>query len=251
MTDWPVMSPDRTVPPAQTLRCWRVIVDSIDDRARQELHAILDEDETARASRFVKASDRRSFTAAHAGLRLVLAAALGRDARGFRFTRGDVGKPGLPDCAVEFNLSHSGGIVLIAIASSIEIGADVELIRPMKDRPAITREFLHPGEAADLAALSEAEAELAFFRCWTRKEAVSKALGLGLSLPLNEFRVSCRPGAPAELLHLPPDETPSESWSLIDLPDPGPSHVGAVAARHRPLVLSCRTLDLAKTLAES
>ena len=250
MTAWPVVSPDRSLPPPQTVRCWRVIVDAIDDRVLSALRAIMDEDECARADRFVKASDQRSFTSAHAGLRLLLAAALGRDAQAFRFTHGDVGKPMLSDRAVEFNLSHSGGIVLVALATGIEIGADVEQIRAMRDRPAITREFLHPGEAADLASLPETQAELAFFRCWARKEAVSKALGLGLSLPLNEFRVSCRPDAPPELLSLAGDAEPTKNWSLIDLVEPGPSHVGAIAARHRPLALSCRTLDLATAFAE-
>ena len=111
----------------------------------------------------------------------------------------------------------------------------------------LARRFLHPGEVADLAMLTGRAAELAFFRCWTRKEAVAKALGLGLSLPLDQYRVSCRPDEPARLLVLPDIAPAAAAWSLIDL-DPSPDYVGALAVPLRPIGLVCRTLDLAGLL---
>jgi 4'-phosphopantetheinyl transferase len=210
------------------------------------LRDVLSGEERARADRFHRAVDRRNFIAAHAGLRQLLAAALGRRAEDVELAQTDTGKPMLVDRALEFNLSHSGEIVLIALTSGLSIGVDVEQPRGLADREAIARRFLHPGEAADLAQLTGHPAELAFFRCWTRKEAVAKTLGLGLGLPLDQYRVSCRPDEPARLLHLSGVEPAAAEWSLIDLV-PGPDYVGALAAPARPITLVCRTLDLAET----
>ena len=121
-------------------------------------------------------------------------------------------------------VSNADPAVKAALAKELAIGADVEQIRPLPDRHAIVNNYLHRGEAADLNALPEAEAGLAFFRCWARKEAVTKALGLGLSLPLDRYRVSCRPDMPPELLALEGDDQTSFSWSIIDI-DPSPSSI--------------------------
>jgi 4'-phosphopantetheinyl transferase len=229
------------------VRCWRVVVGDIADPVRRTLFALMDEDEQAREQRFVKDSDRRSFTAAHAGLRLALAPMLGTAPRQLRFTQGRFGKPALAGGSdIAFNLSHSGGIVLIAVASGLEIGADVERIRPLPERDDIVRRYLHPGEVADLAAVPEREGEAAFFRLWTRKEAVVKALGRGMNLDLDRYRVVCAPGAAPRLLALEGEAAP-DAWTIVDL-DPGAGHVGALAARAPSLVVERGTLDLAAAL---
>ena len=232
------------------MRCWRIIVGDVDARARRALFALLNEDERGRAHRFVRDADRLSFTAAHGGLRLVLAAVLHAPPAELSFAQGLFGKPALAGHDdVQFNMSHSGGVVLIAVACGTPVGADVEAIRPLPDRADIVRRFLHPGEAADMAGLAEADAEQAFFRCWSRKEAVVKALGLGMSLDLGKYRVSCRAGVAPALLELDGEAAPSE-WSLVDLDRPGPAHVGAVAARRKSLAVSCRTFDPAVALRD-
>jgi 4'-phosphopantetheinyl transferase len=205
-------------------------------------------EEQARARRFVRAQDQHSFTAAHGGLRLLLAAMLGAPPRSFAFAANAYGKPQLePGRGISFNMSHSGGIVLIAFARDVPIGVDVEALRPVPERPNIVARYFHPGEAADFATLPDAAAEGAFFRCWSRKEAVVKALGLGMSFDLHRYRVTCLPDAPPALLTLEGEAAPDQSWSLRDL-DPGPRHVGAVAARQRPLALRCLTFDPAAAL---
>lgn len=163
----------------------------------------------------------------------------------FTFAANAYGKPCLaPHRAIEFNMSHSGGIVLIALAQHIPIGVDVEVLRPMPERAVIVRRYFHPGETADFAGVPPADSEAAFFRCWSRKEAVVKALGLGMSLDLHRYRVACLPGAKAEVLALEGDDAPQKNWSLIDL-HLGPRHVGALAARHRPLVVNRAAFDAA------
>jgi len=246
---WVTARPEPAIPPPRTVWCWRIRVGDIPAEREGALRAVLSVEEQVRADRLQRSVDRRNFIAAHAGLRLLLAAALGRRAEDLDLTQNDTGKPMLVDHALEFNLSHAGDIVLIALASGLPIGVDVEQPRALPDREAIARRFLHPGEAADLAPLVGCAAELAFFRCWTRKEAVAKTLGLGLSLPLDQYRVSCRPDEPAALLHLSAIGPAAAEWSLIDLV-PGQDYVGALAAPLRPITLVCRTLDPVALLSD-
>jgi 4'-phosphopantetheinyl transferase len=210
---------------------------------RRALFALMSAEEQARAARFAREQDRHSFTAAHGGLRRLLAAMLGEPPQTFAFAANEFGKPRLaPPRGIGFNMSHSGGIVLIGVARDLAIGVDVEALRDVPERPNIVRRYFHPGEAADFATLSENQAEQAFFRCWSRKEAVVKALGLGMSLDLHRYRVTCLPDAAPDVLALEGDADSAAAWSLLDL-DPAPGHVGAVAARAKPLAVRCLTFD--------
>ncbi len=223
--------------------CWKIAVGEIADAAHRALFALLSDEEQARARRFVRAEDQQSFTAAHGALRLLLGAMFDVAPQSLAFAANAYGKPSLaPGRGVDFNMSHSGGIVLIGFARRIAIGVDVEARRMMTERAAIVRRYLHPGEAADFARVPPAEAEDAFFRCWSRKEAVVKALGLGMSFDLHRYRVAVIPGTKPDVLALEGDDAPQENWSLIDL-DPAPGHVGAIAARRRPLNVICAAFD--------
>jgi 4'-phosphopantetheinyl transferase len=93
----------------------------------------------------------------------------------------------------------------------------VEHIRPLSDMADVARRFFSAGEYEDLMAVEIAERERAFFRCWTHKEAYIKAVGDGLSLPLDRFRVSLRPDEPARFLQLPPDPGIVPRWTLRDV----------------------------------
>ncbi len=232
------------MPPAGSAACWKIAVGELDAAAQEVLFALLSAGERARAERFRRTEDRQSFTAAHGALRLLLASMLGEKPQSLSFATNAYGKPYLVNRAVEFNMSHSGGIVLIAFARHVAIGVDVEALRPMTERATIVRRYFHPGEAADFARVPPANAEAAFFRCWSRKEAVVKALGLGMSLDLHRYRVACLPGVTPEVLALEGEDAPQKTWSLIDL-DPGQGHVGAVAARHRSLAVSRAQFDAA------
>lgn len=240
---WPIAAADARVPDPRTVWCWRIRAGDLVARHAALLTSLLSHEEQDRANRFRLPDDRRNYMAAHAGLRLLLASALGGRSDTLEFVVNDNGKPMLGSRALEFNLSHSGDIVLIALAGDLPIGVDVEKTRSMSDRDAIARQFFHPDEVADLMSLSGPEAERAFFRCWTRKEAVAKAIGLGLSLPLDLYRVSCWPDAPARLLALSVAGPPADEWSLIDL-TPAEGYAAALAAPVRPIVVRCRTFDI-------
>lgn len=199
--------------------------------------AVLSEDERARGERFLRSEDRDRYRASHAALRLVLGRALGADPRSLAFAAGPNGKPELAGAvreALGFNLSHSGRLALIGLSARHPIGVDVELIRPLSDALRIARGHFSPDEAAALAATSERERVAVFFGLWTRKEAVVKALGAGLALPLDRFSVTLPPAAP-RLLRMADGHG---AWTLVDL-EIGPDYAAtaAVAEDDDPLVL--------------
>ena len=92
--------------------------------------------------------------------------------------------------SIDFSISHSADIVWVALCRTATVGIDLEQLRPLPDAAQLTGQ-LHPQERQTLLALPNTELEKAFFRCWTRKEAVLKACGTGLNTPLNSFCVSC------------------------------------------------------------
>ena len=190
--------------------------------------AVLSPQERDRADKFLRPVDRARHTASHAALRLILARALGLDPGAIAFAAGPAGKPELAGPARglgSFNLSHSGARALVGLARGTEIGVDVEAIRPLPDALRIARAHFSSDEVAALAATASTDIERAFFGLWTRKEAVVKALGAGLSLPLDRFSVTVPPAAP-RLLRM---DGPG-GWTLADV-ETGAGTVGTVAVR--------------------
>ena len=193
------------------------------------LRGLLSPDETARADRFVKATDRTAFCAGRGILREILASYSGASARDLLFSYCAYGKPSLPGGPV-FNLSHSGGTACLAVNTGADcaLGVDIEAFRPVDD--AVAARFFSPAEYTALSALPAAQWQNGFFRCWTRKEAFVKACGQGLSMPLHQFDVTLDPHAPARLLRLN-GGAPAE-WKMLHM-DLGPCLVGALAVQTR------------------
>lgn len=201
--------------------------------------AVLGPQERDRADRFLRPADRARYTASHAALRLILARALGGDPGEIAFAAGPAGKPELAGPARglgAFNLSHSGTRALVGLTRGAEIGVDVEAIRPLPDALRIARAHFSSDEATALAAVASADVERAFFGLWTRKEAVVKALGAGLSLPLDRFSVSVPPAAP-RLLRI---DGPG-GWTLADVAA-GPGTAATVAVRAVDAAITTRRL---------
>jgi 4'-phosphopantetheinyl transferase len=197
--------------------------------------SVLSAAEQQRLQRFHFADHRRRFQIGHGALRTILAGYTGTPAPKLEFRQGPRGKPYLASPAGPFfNLSHSGKLALVGV-SQTELGLDVEKVRHLESLTEIARKHFSPVEFDALSALQGEQRELAFYRCWTRKEAYIKALGEGLSMPLDSFDVSlceqprflrCRDGA----------DDPA-SWSLLDV-SPGPEFVGAAAVRARDVEVS-------------
>ncbi len=189
-----------------------------------ELSRLLSDDEHARAQRFVYPRDRNRYIAGRARLRQLLAAETGRAPQSLRFRYGANGKPSL-DGGPAFNLSHSGTLAALAIgAATPEIGLDIERIRPIEDT--VARRHFSPAEYAALSRLRGDDWLTGFYRCWTRKEAIIKARGLGLAMPLDSFDVSLTANARLERI----DGDTAEAWRLVHF-EPAPGWSGALAAR--------------------
>src|SRR5262249_50978106 len=121
----------------------------------------------------------------------------------------------------------------IAVTRGREVGVDLERVRAEVATEEIAARYFSAREVRTLMALPPPLRPDAFFRCWTRKEAYLKATGAGLSLDLNRFDVSLKPGEPAALLATRDDPAEVRRWSLEHLV-PGPGFVGALAAEgHR------------------
>lgn len=157
---------------------------------------LLSQDEIQRADRFRFDVDRNRFTSTRAILRLILGRYLGRRAKDVEFVYGKSGKPALTDDhrGLQFNVSHSAEFALFAVVTGHSVGVDIERIRYDLDCLELASRFFSPEEIAALHSCSEDKRISAFFRCWSRKEAYIKALGEGLSIPLDQFSVSFLPG---------------------------------------------------------
>ncbi len=195
------------------VRVWTVPLEG-DAKPHRE---VLDAEERARADRFHFDVHRERYTIAHAALRNILGRLVAEDPAGIRFRMSEYGKPFLPEHAeLHFNLSHSADLALVAATRVGPVGVDVEEIRALDDLMGLARRNFSPAELDALVALPAAERQAAFFSCWTRKEAFVKALGEGLSHPLDAFDVSLRPGEPARVLAVRGEDA-AEDWWLHDL----------------------------------
>lgn len=158
--------------------------------SRAEDEALLSPQERERANRLATAALRERYVSAHAFLRLVLASHTGHDAAALRFGAGDFGKPRLIDFPrLHFNFSHSGDWALAAVADAGPVGVDLEEMRPLSEHGELAARFFSTAENAALAALPHEQRLRAFYEIWTKKEAVVKADGRGLAMPLHSFSV--------------------------------------------------------------
>lgn len=194
--------------------------------------ALLDDEEQVRSTRFVRPPDRRRFVLAHAALRLFLARCLDIHPMAVRYENGIHGKPrlasGLP--SMGFNLSHSGELGLVAVARDRSVGVDVEQVRGVLDARSIADMHFSRAERQALRSFPPAEQQEAFFRCWTRKEAVTKAVGEGLGHALDSFEVDLAPGSVSALTRFDGRSGNVAGWSLRDLTAPtGYAAAGAAA----------------------
>jgi 4'-phosphopantetheinyl transferase len=206
------------------------------------LEAMLEPLERERAERFAFPWLRTRYAVAHAALRTIVARRLGTDPTALRWSTGRFGKPCLPGTGLELNLSHAGDWGLVALGDRDPLGVDLEAIVPERASPEMIRAVTSPAERAAFAALPAREHAAAFFRLWVRKEAVIKALGTGLSRPLDTIDVPLAPAAPPGGVVLRPSPSdgapaPGVGWRLFDVPAPT-GHLAALVVSqpaHEPL----------------
>lgn len=207
------------------------------DEPAGTLHALLSADECLRRDRYLLPTLRERFARGRGLLRVALGRYMDMAPEGVQFTYGAQEKPAVRGNGVQFNLSHSGDRWLLAVSRDCELGVDIEHCRPLDDMGAMVRRFFAPGERVAIAALPESQRHDAFYRVWTRKEAVMKATGQGMALALDAFEVSTAATDPRLLSHLH-DPTAPARWILKDLPAP-PGYAAALCAGAAELQLQC------------
>lgn len=184
---------------------------------------VLPAEEIARAEGFREEAHRARFLARRVWMRRVLGSYVGMRPRDLPLRFNRFGKPELPGGSIGFSLSHSDGKAMLAVALGADLGCDLEQVDPGLVDTWGLQELLHPEEARAIASLASAEKVEAFYGCWTCKEAFVKALGVGLSMALDEFQVRLRPGRAPRL------GPGCEGWTVRTF-DPWPGFKAAVVA---------------------
>ncbi|HYC41605.1 MAG TPA: 4'-phosphopantetheinyl transferase superfamily protein [Noviherbaspirillum sp.] len=185
------------------------------------------QDEHARAARFPRQEDSIRNLLGRTMLRRAAAHYGGMDPT--QIIRSNTwGKPDLPGCKVGCNVSHAGSQVWVAVSTFPRVGIDIELTNGPQEYHDLAA-GLHPDEIAALRRMPDGK--VATIRCWSRKEAISKATGMGVALPLRAYAVECD-RRPSDWLRLPPPRTVCEDWTTVDLPV-AKDYVGALAIEGR------------------
>lgn len=191
------------------------------DSGVERLRQTLSPDEVVRASRLRFAEHRRRFVVARGVLRSVLGTYLGRPACSLVFRYGAYGKPELEPCAerdLAFNLAHSHELGLLAVSYQRQLGVDIEYLDRHVDLSGLAEHCFSAGERSSLEAMAPARRTLARYHTWVRKEAYVKALGRGLSVPLQSFSVTVEPAFAALLGQVPQDIDPQAAqWAVHPL----------------------------------
>jgi 4'-phosphopantetheinyl transferase len=150
---------------------------------------LMNEQEREKQQRYRFASDRHDALITRAFARTVLSKYAAVAPQDWQFVKGDKGKPEIanPPLPLRFNISHTKGLIVCAVALRVDLGVDVEYIKRKTSTVKIAEYKFSPTEVAELKSLPEAHQRNRFFDYWTLKESYIKAVGGGLSIPLDEF----------------------------------------------------------------
>jgi len=187
--------PQASIPPKLDMgdaHIWAVLIDDFSSQ-KLELRKMLSAEEQFRADQFRFEELSRRFIATRAALRTLLSQYLEVPPTSIQFSFDAHNKPRIVpnhhSIDLRFNLSHSGVLALIAVTIGNEIGVDVETRREVRHVEQIASRYFHRAEAAAVATTSASERNDAFLRCWTAKESVLKACGVGITHSLDAIEV--------------------------------------------------------------
>jgi 4'-phosphopantetheinyl transferase len=232
------VSPSWKAPPAQLqltakdVHIWRAGIDLPAERI-QELEKKLSPDEMLRAEHFRFETDRSRFIVARGILRLILAGYLNIEPGLISFSYAENGKPRLQNIfskkGIQFNLSHSEGLALYVFSRWHEVGVDIEFIREISEMEQIVEQFFSIRERTLYDRLPGREKHVMFYSWWTRKEALTKAVGEGLSYPLDSIDALSDEEKSVESPEFSGKANEEPRWSVWDL-EPAEECVGAAVA---------------------
>lgn len=230
------LSPELLELPEDEIHVWRLDLE-LEQIDLSQFEATLSSDEKDRANGFLLQRDRNRFTATRGVLRELLGRYMNRAPGDVEFDYGGHGKPTLRQelsrRSIQFNVSQSHSVALLAFAIRRHLGVDVELVRSDFASKGIAERYFSPPEVAELRKLPPSLLDEGFFLGWTRKEAYIKAKGEGLSIPLMSFQVSLTPGEPERLR-----AADAFRWSMCSL-RPAPGYVGTLVVEGSGWKLQC------------
>ncbi len=176
---------------------WLTRYDLIMDDARLDaMRELLDQDERPQEHVFYFADDRKRYLVTRAMVRTVLSRYIPLPPESWIFTRNEYGRPAIANEIIDawpearglrFNLSHTRGLIALAVSRDRDVGVDVEHLSVREVSLGIAHRFFSATEVRDLASVPENGRQDRFFEYWTFKESYIKARGMGLSLPLDGF----------------------------------------------------------------
>jgi 4'-phosphopantetheinyl transferase len=196
-----------------------MVADGAGSPAPADLLPLLDESEAERARRLSGSGGEARFVRARAAARVILGRLLEVAPREVPITADRHGKPALEGGGICFSISHTEGLILVAVSEAGPVGVDVETVERRPPRPGLQRRALTDSELRALEALPPAARQGAFLQAWSRKEAYAKGVGRGIGLDFRTIEVGWDG----------PAVTGEPAWEVRSLPLPQP-HVGAVAA---------------------
>jgi 4'-phosphopantetheinyl transferase len=213
-----------------TVHVWRASLEAGGDE-ESAFRRSLSAEERARADRFAFDEPRKRWVVSRGRLRVLLGSLTGAEPRDVVLVEDERGKPRLGGTCgqgrLRFNVSHSGDLWVCAVALHREVGVDIERHDRNRHHERLARGYFSAAEREALLALPRAKIPEAFLRCWTRKEAFLKAVGFGITVPLDSFDVTLAPEDPPMVVSTRFDADAAARWSLVDL-DPGPGYAGAL-----------------------
>jgi 4'-phosphopantetheinyl transferase len=190
------------------------------------LSALLTDDELARAARYRVGAIRDQFALARGLLRWLLGGYLDVPPERVPIVAAPSGKPGLDGGGLHFNLTHTQGLALIAVAR-VRVGVDAEKRRHIPDADGLVRRFFSPAERESYLALHPELKPDAFYRGWVCKEAVIKAAGATMHC-LDGFDVEIGPAHRAAVIATRHPQLAGANWAVVDW-CPAPGYAAAVA----------------------
>jgi len=210
-----------SIPSDRYLHLWYVKLAGLTENSGDA--GILTRSERERAERFRNPLARNRFIAARISLRRLLSAYLDLPAGEVPLEVGPEGKPGVGAGLaplLTFNLSHSGEWILLGVAGGVAVGLDVEAVKPFREILDVAGRVLTVDEVEMLQQLSHSEQEDAFFRGWTRKEALQKARGVGIWTGPTRFSSGLGSSSGDPAFRIVPDEDGSCVWAVQGVPAP-------------------------------
>jgi 4'-phosphopantetheinyl transferase len=217
---------------ADEIHVWLVSLAAQDEFQLYALRQWLTPPEQERADRFLFDRHRHRFVVGRARLRQLLGLYLGKAPLDIDFQYDGLGKPSFrgsaPGNGLCFNFSNSDQAALLAVADDVELGVDIERLRPLTNLEGLAKRFFTATETEQILATQGAAQQATFFRCWTRKEAYLKAVGKGLTYPLNKVLVTVGEEEPARIVSIDGNEAAADPWRIEHL-QPAAGYFGAVA----------------------